>query len=195
METRISFLRTKGTWREVADAARTTIRQSEGEGEPSSRWKKRILLAEHSPIRKLCFNLKWENLPYWVSVHIVRHKYASPAGASAGRRAPRRGLRGSSWLTNSPRRSPSSPNAACRSASIAGSAPNSSPAASSAPRHTKRPSRNIARFLPPRRSNARPYRRTRMRDGARRDLSVGAYMASTLGPGRAKSPADTTRTG
>ena len=56
METRIAFLKTKGTWREVADAARTTIRQSEGEGEPSSRWKKRILLAEHSPIRKLCFN-------------------------------------------------------------------------------------------------------------------------------------------
>lgn len=45
------------------------------EGEPSSRWKKRILLAEHSPIRKLAFNWKWEDLPYWVSVHFVRHKF------------------------------------------------------------------------------------------------------------------------
>lgn len=75
MATKIKFMRVKGTWREVADAARTTIRQEEGTGEPSARWKKRILLAEHSPIRKLCFNWKWIDLPYWVSVHIVRHKY------------------------------------------------------------------------------------------------------------------------
>lgn len=72
---RLRFLKVRGTWREVADAARTTIRLSEGEGEPSSKWKKRILLAEHSPIRKLNFNWKWEDLPYWVSVHFVRHKY------------------------------------------------------------------------------------------------------------------------
>ena len=71
----IKFLTVKGTWREVADAARTTIRREEGTGEPSSRWKKRILLAEHSPIRKLCFNWKWIDLPYWVSVHFVRHKF------------------------------------------------------------------------------------------------------------------------
>ena len=75
MDAKIKFLKVKGTWREVADAARTTIRQEEGTKEPSSRWKKRILLAEHSPIRKLCFNWKWLDLPYWVSVHLVRHKY------------------------------------------------------------------------------------------------------------------------
>nr|MCR5838537.1 hypothetical protein [Kiritimatiellia bacterium] len=72
---KIKFLKVKGTWREVADAARTTIRREEGEGEPSSKWKKRILLAEHSPVRKLCFNWKWVDLPYWVSVHFVRHKF------------------------------------------------------------------------------------------------------------------------
>lgn len=71
----LKFLKVIGNWRNVADAARTTIRKEEGEGEPSSKWKKTILLAEHSPIRKLCFNWKWENLPYWVSVHFVRHKF------------------------------------------------------------------------------------------------------------------------
>ena len=71
----IKFLNVKGTWREVADAARTTIRQDEGTKEPTSRWKKRILLAEHSPVRKLNFNWKWVDLPYWVSVHFVRHKF------------------------------------------------------------------------------------------------------------------------
>jgi hypothetical protein len=72
---KLAFFKVRGTWRDVADAARTTIRQNEGTGEPSARWKKRILLAEHSPIRKLCFNWKWLDLPYWVSVHLVRHKY------------------------------------------------------------------------------------------------------------------------
>jgi hypothetical protein len=72
---KIKFLKVKGTWREVADAARTTIRQEEGTKDPSDKWKKRILLAEHSPIRKLNFNWKWIDLPYWVSVHFVRHKY------------------------------------------------------------------------------------------------------------------------
>lgn len=63
----------KGTWREVADSARTTIGLDVGEKEPSNKWKKQILLAEHSPIRQLLFKWKWENIPYWVSVHFVRH--------------------------------------------------------------------------------------------------------------------------
>ena len=71
----VKFLKVIGTWRDVADAARTTIRMEEGTGEPGAKFKKRILLAEHSPIRKLCFNWKWLDLPYWVSVHFVRHKY------------------------------------------------------------------------------------------------------------------------
>jgi len=71
----VSSMKVSGNWRDVADAARTTIRKDEGTGEPSYKWKKTILLAEHSPIRKLCFNWKWKNLPYWVSVHFVRHKY------------------------------------------------------------------------------------------------------------------------
>lgn len=71
----IKFLNVTGTWRDVADAARTTVHKEAGTGEPSSRWKKRILLCEHSPIRKLFVNWKWEDLPYWVSVHFVRHKF------------------------------------------------------------------------------------------------------------------------
>lgn len=75
MDAKIKWLKVKGTWREVADAARTTIRMEEGQKDPPPKWKKRILLAEHSPIRKLTFGWKWSNLPYWVSVHFVRHKF------------------------------------------------------------------------------------------------------------------------
>lgn len=74
-EVEVVGLKVNGSWRDVADAARTTVGKEAGTGEPSSKWKKRICLCEHSPIRKLHFSWKWINLPYWVSVHLVRHKY------------------------------------------------------------------------------------------------------------------------
>ena len=64
----------RGTWREVADAARTTVGLEKGKGEPPSAWKRQMLLAEHSPIRQLMIKWKWRGLKYWVSVHFVRHK-------------------------------------------------------------------------------------------------------------------------
>ncbi len=70
----IEYLEIKGTWREVADAARTTVSMDKGTREPSNSWKKKILLSEHSPIRQLILKWKWINLKYWVSVHFVRHK-------------------------------------------------------------------------------------------------------------------------
>ena len=43
-------------------------------GTVSDTWKHKILKAGHSPIRTLMFTIRIE-LPYWVSVHFVRHKY------------------------------------------------------------------------------------------------------------------------
>jgi hypothetical protein len=60
-------------WPKVKRSARTTISR-EGEGTyPSDSWKKNILLAEHSPIRKIKVSWKWTGLKSWVSVHFVRH--------------------------------------------------------------------------------------------------------------------------
>lgn len=39
---------------------------------PDVDWIKRLVEAEHSPIRELWFGIKME-IPYWVSVHFVRH--------------------------------------------------------------------------------------------------------------------------
>ncbi len=44
----------------------------ETEKEPSTEWLHRILEARHSPIRELRFRFVLE-VPYWVSVHLVRH--------------------------------------------------------------------------------------------------------------------------
>ena len=41
---------------------------------PTQEWKKKLLTCEHSPIRTLMFTISME-VPYWVSVHYVRHKY------------------------------------------------------------------------------------------------------------------------
>jgi hypothetical protein len=69
----IKLIGIKGTWREIADSANTTIAKEAGEKEVSSSWKRRMLLCEHSPIRQLSIKAKWYNLKYWVSVHFVRH--------------------------------------------------------------------------------------------------------------------------
>jgi len=63
----------KGTWREVANSANTTIGKEAGVREISSLWKKRMLLCEHSPIRQIIVKAKWIGIKYWASVHIVRH--------------------------------------------------------------------------------------------------------------------------
>ena len=62
-------------WKKVKRAARTTISKDGSGTYPNDEWKKRILLAEHSPIRKIRFSWRWANLKSWVSVHFVRHKF------------------------------------------------------------------------------------------------------------------------
>lgn len=64
-----------GTWQDVRDAARNTVNKPPlGDAEVGRNFRRKILLAEHSPIRCLQFRIRLENLPYWVSVHLVRHK-------------------------------------------------------------------------------------------------------------------------
>lgn len=71
----VKLIKTVGTWRDVADACNTTIGKAAGTKEPSSKWKTKILRAEHSPIRLKRFIIEFTDLPYWVSVHLVRHKF------------------------------------------------------------------------------------------------------------------------
>lgn len=71
---KIKLLDIKGDWRSIADSARTTIGKEPGVKMPSSDWVRRMLLSEHSPIRKLSVSWKWYDLKSWISVHFVRHK-------------------------------------------------------------------------------------------------------------------------
>lgn len=71
---KVDLLKILTRWTSVLNAARTTVGKDPAEKEPSSSWKKKILLAEHSPIRLLIINWRWSGIKYWVSVHMVRHK-------------------------------------------------------------------------------------------------------------------------
>ena len=63
----------KGTWEDVANRARTTVHKDELGKEPSDDFKRKILRAEHSPIRSLIYCFKITNLKSWVATHLVRH--------------------------------------------------------------------------------------------------------------------------
>ena len=63
-------------WNLVKDLALATMHKKRV-NPVSQDWKESILLARHSPIRELHFIFKME-IPYWVSVHLVRHVHAQP---------------------------------------------------------------------------------------------------------------------
>lgn len=60
-------------WQAIKSACMTTIRKEAGDKEPSSTWKRKLLIAEHSPIRRSLISWKWEEIPYAISTHFARH--------------------------------------------------------------------------------------------------------------------------
>lgn len=60
-------------WIRVVNAARKTVGKQPINHEPSNQFKRRILLAEHSPIRLLEYDFTWEDIRQWVTTHLVRH--------------------------------------------------------------------------------------------------------------------------
>jgi hypothetical protein len=60
-------------WQGIKDATMNTIGKTTGKY-PDSEWKRKLIMSEHSPIRRLKFYWRWVDLKYWVSVHLVRHK-------------------------------------------------------------------------------------------------------------------------
>ena len=66
------------SWTDVLNAARFTQRKSLKSGEPSVAWKKKIIKAEHSPLRCLMFNIDFYDIPSYTMGHLVRHVHAQP---------------------------------------------------------------------------------------------------------------------
>ena len=60
------------SWMDVKRAALATINLT-AKTEPTDEWKREMILADHSPLRRLRFWVEMKNIPYSVSVHLVRH--------------------------------------------------------------------------------------------------------------------------
>ena len=69
----IDIFKHEDNWQDIKDSTMNTIGKTTG-SYPDSEWKRRLLMSEHSPIRRSKFYWRWVKLKYWVSVHIVRHK-------------------------------------------------------------------------------------------------------------------------
>ncbi len=70
---KVELIKVKGDWKEVLNKARTTVHKDELDKEPSDEFKRKILRAEHSPIRSLIYCFKITNLKSWIATHLVRH--------------------------------------------------------------------------------------------------------------------------
>ena len=69
------ILKIKGDWQEVVDDCRLTVGKPPLGKEPTEEFKKRILIAEHSPIRDISVRWVWRGIKSWIATHWVRHKW------------------------------------------------------------------------------------------------------------------------
>lgn len=72
METKFNWF--SDAWLRVKNHCRTTMAKEFTENEPTEKFKKSMLIAEHSPIRLLEFDWTWK-MPYWVHAEWARHKF------------------------------------------------------------------------------------------------------------------------
>lgn len=61
------------SWKRALDAARWTVGKESLGKDPSDKWKSKMLLAEHSPIRLVEYDIKIKNAFNFVINHLVRH--------------------------------------------------------------------------------------------------------------------------
>lgn len=73
MKTKI--LNINGSWEQVVDDCRATVGKDQLGHEPSKDFKRKILIAEHSPIRNISVRWIWHNIKSWIATHWSRHRW------------------------------------------------------------------------------------------------------------------------
>ena len=69
----IDIFEHEDNWQSVKDSTMNTIGKTTG-SYPTSEWKRKLIISEHSPIRRIKFYWRWKDIKSWVSVHFSRHK-------------------------------------------------------------------------------------------------------------------------
>lgn len=67
------ILKIKGDWEEVVNDCRMTVSKGGLGHEPSTAFKKAILISEHDPIRDIEVKFTWPGIKYWVAMHWKTH--------------------------------------------------------------------------------------------------------------------------
>lgn len=67
------ILKVKGDWIEVVDDCRATVAKPELGHEPSTKFKREMVISEHDPIRDIEIRFRWRNIPYWIAMHFKTH--------------------------------------------------------------------------------------------------------------------------
>lgn len=69
------ILKIKGDWQDILNDCRSTVGKEGLNIEPSEKFKKDILISEHSPIRSISIRWMWVSIKSWVATHWSRHKW------------------------------------------------------------------------------------------------------------------------
>ena len=70
METKI--IKYNVDWLEIKSACMQTI-SKQAKNTPPNEWRRKLLISRHSPIRRGVISWKWDNIPFYVMGHFVRH--------------------------------------------------------------------------------------------------------------------------
>lgn len=67
-------------WIRALNAARRTVGKEPKplDYEPSEKWKRTAIMAEHSPIKLVEYCISFKDLRQWVGVHLLRHEHVIP---------------------------------------------------------------------------------------------------------------------
>lgn len=64
-------------WLNIKDACMQTI-SKQAKTTPPEEWKRKLIISRHSPIRRGVISWKWDNIPFYVMGHFVRHRFITP---------------------------------------------------------------------------------------------------------------------
>jgi hypothetical protein len=60
----------------IKNLCRETVSMGKSELEPTQEWKRKLLIARHSPLRAGEIQWRWEQIPYAISTHFARHVHS-----------------------------------------------------------------------------------------------------------------------
>ena len=73
MKNKTQILEFNVNWNSIKRACMRTIGKEAGDKEPSHEWKRKLLVCQHSPIRKGIITWKWNEIEYFSMAHFARH--------------------------------------------------------------------------------------------------------------------------